>query len=164
MAELTAMESKLGEVLGLAQAAQVATDKVGKLVEDESVVATIQRLHDESVKVEEMSTELIGSDTFTGKKTAILDQARETKGEATEMMKTYLGDDADGLDGLEFLTMAEAAEMGHWKIVEKLNEQLADRDIKELTDYVVPLEEAHFKVTLESSLVLAAQEDPNAPA
>ena len=35
MAELTALESKIGEVIGLAMAAQGATDKVGKLVEEE---------------------------------------------------------------------------------------------------------------------------------
>ena len=33
------------------------------------------------------------------------------------MMDTYLGDDADGLDGLEFMTMAEAGELGHVAIV-----------------------------------------------
>jgi hypothetical protein len=44
--------------------------------------------------------------------------------------------------------------------VEKLNEQLGDRDIKELTDFVVPMQEQHLKLTLEGSLVLAGQEDP----
>ena len=38
------------------------------------------------------------------------------------MMTTYLGDDADGLDGFEFLTMAEAGEVGHWAVLGKLNE------------------------------------------
>ena len=164
MAELTAIDSKLGEVIGLAQAAKGATDKIGKLVEDEHVAATLRKMHDDAVKVEELSTELISTDTYAGKKTAILEQARTTKGEATEMMATYLGDDADGLDGLEFLTMAEAGEVGHWKIVEKLNEQLGDRDLKELTDFVVPMQEEHFRVTLDSALVLAGQEDPKAPA
>ncbi|MCW2960115.1 MAG: hypothetical protein JWM90_502 [Thermoleophilia bacterium] len=164
MAELTSLDSKLGEVLGLAMAAQGATDKVVRLVEDEHVAATLRKMHDEAAKVEEMSTELISGDDYQGKKTAILDQARETKAEATEMMRTYLGDDADGLDGLEFLTMAEAAEFGHWSIVAKMNEQFGSRDIRELTDFVLPLEEQHFKVTLENSLVLAGQEDPNAPA
>ena len=34
MAELTVLESKLGEVAGLAMAAQGATDKVKKLAQD----------------------------------------------------------------------------------------------------------------------------------
>jgi hypothetical protein len=35
VAELTNMETKLGEVMGLAMAAQTATDKVRKLLEDD---------------------------------------------------------------------------------------------------------------------------------
>ena len=166
MSELTALDSKIGEVLGLAMAAQKTTDKVAKLLSDDdaSVSATVRKLHDDAAKVEEMTTELISSDAFHGKKTAILDQARETKQEAIEMADTYLGDDADGLDGFEFLTMAEAGEFGHWKIVEKLNEQVANREIKELTDFVVPLQDEHFHITLDSSLTLAAAEDALAPA
>ena len=52
------------------------------------------------------ATEVAG--TFEGKKTAILDEAREVKQKATEMMQDYLDRAADGLDGFEFLTMAEA--------------------------------------------------------
>jgi hypothetical protein len=32
------------------------------------------------------------------------------------MMKTYLGGDADELDGFKFLTMAKAGELGHWTV------------------------------------------------
>ena len=56
--------------------------------------------------------ELAGS--FEGKKTAILDEARDVKGKGATMLSTYLDDDSDALDGFEFLTMAEAAEVGHW--------------------------------------------------
>lgn len=164
MAQLTTLDEKLGEVIGLAMAAKGATVKVGKLVEDEHCAKSVQKMHDDAVKVEEMGTELISSEKFAGKKTAILDKARETKQEAVEMMETYLGEDPDGLDGFEFLTMAEAGEVGHWKVVEKLNETLGDRDLRELTDFVVPLQEEHLALTLEGSLVLAGQEDPTAPA
>ena len=61
--------------------------------------------------------------TFKGKKTAILEKAREVKGEATEMRQAYLGGEDDPLDGFEFLTMAEAGEVGHWSIVANLNER-----------------------------------------
>src|SRR3954468_8324447 len=117
MAELTALESKLGEVLGLAMAAQDATEKVGRLVEEEGehddLRSTLQRMAKEAKETEERTTELASE--LDGKKTAILEKARETKQEAVEMMRTYLGDDADALDGFEFLTMAEAGEGGHWR-------------------------------------------------
>src|SRR2546428_8944481 len=72
----------------------------------------------EAVETEERCTRLAA--TIEGKKTALLEKARETKREAEEMARTYLGDDADALDGFEFLTMAEAGEVGHWEIVDVL--------------------------------------------
>ncbi|MBI2692551.1 MAG: hypothetical protein HYX29_11480 [Solirubrobacterales bacterium] len=45
-----------------------------------------------AVQTEKRATDYAG--TLDGKKTAILEAARETRGEATEMMQAYLGDDA----------------------------------------------------------------------
>jgi hypothetical protein len=164
MAELTTLDEKIGEVIGLAMASKDATDKVAKLLDDEHCLKTVQKMHQDAAKLEEMGTELISGEQFTGRKTAILEKAREVRHEGQEMMTTYLGDDADGLDGFEFLTMAEAGEVGHWKIVEKLNEQVGDRELKELTDFAVPLQEDHLHRTLECSLVLVGQEDPTSVA
>ena len=162
MAELTTIDEKLGEVIGLAMASKDVTDKVSKLLKDQHCLQMVEKMHNDAVKLEEMGTELISGEKFTGKKTAILEKARETRHEGQEMMQAYLGEDADGLDGFEFMTMTEAGEVGHWKIVEKLNEQLGDRDIAELCQFAVPLQEEHFARVLEGSLVLAGQEDPTA--
>ena len=43
-------------------------------------------------------------------------------------MKTYL-EDAEALDGLEFLSMAEAGELAHWEILAKPNETANDAEI-----------------------------------
>src|SRR5919107_987619 len=133
MAELTTLEEKLAEVLGLAQAAQKATEKVESLVEDEAVVSSLRQMREEAEETERRCTEV--ADQRDGKKTAILEKAQETKGEASEMMSTYLGDDADGLDGFEFLTMAEAGEVGHWAVLGKLNESAGESELGELVDW-----------------------------
>src|SRR5690348_13415924 len=150
MAELTAIESKIGEVLGLAMAAQGATEKVAKLVEDEGghddLVAALRRMHEEAREAEERTTELAGS--LDGKKTAILEKARETKQEATEMMSTYLGDDADALDGFEFLMMAEAGEVGHWRVVGTMSERASVPGLQELVQWAEPIQQRHFQQTL----------------
>ena len=90
----------------------------------------------------------------------MLDKARETKAEATEMMSTYLGDDADALDGFEFLTMAEAGEVGHWSVLGKLNEQAGDQRLQQLIEWALPIQERHFDDVKAGSLKLAGQEDP----
>ena len=158
MAELTTLEEKLAEVLGLAQSAQDATRKVEGLVDDKGIASRLQRMREEAEETERRCTEL--AERRDGKKTAILEKARETKGEASDMMSTYLGEDADGLDGFEFLTMAEAGEVGHWAVLAKLNETAAEKELDELTNWALPIQERHFSEVKECSIQLAGEEDP----
>jgi len=114
MAELTTLEEKLAEVLGLAQAAQGATEKIEGLVEDEGVASTLRQMREE----------------------------------------------ADGLDGFEFLTMAEAGEVGHWAVLEKLNESAGEQELRELVEWALPIQERHLTEARQCSLELAGKKDP----
>jgi hypothetical protein len=162
MAELTNLETKVAEVIGLAQAAQGATEKIEKLVDDEELKQTLARMREEAKETEKRTTSVV--ENFDGKKTAILDKARETKQEATEMMQTYLGSDADGLDGFEFLTMAEAGEVGHWEVLGAMNEQAGNAELQGVIQWATPIQQRHFEEAKQGSLQLAAEEDPNEPA
>jgi hypothetical protein len=102
--------------------------------------------------------------SFEGKKTAILDEAREVKQKATEMMQDYLDRSADGLDGFEFLTMAEAGEVGHWEILKTLNERASNAGVQELVEWGIPIQQRHFEDVRQGSLKLASEEDPNETA
>ncbi len=161
MSELTNLESKLAEVLGLAEAAKGATETVkGMLEEDEQHLAgTLERMHDEAGETADRCIAV--ADGLDGKKTAILEAARETKQEATEMMKTYLQGEEDALDGFEFLTMAEAGEVGHWAIVKKFNERAGISAVAELADWALPVQEEHLKLVSKGALDIAGREDPN---
>jgi hypothetical protein len=158
VAELTTLEEKLAEVLGLAQAAQGATEKVEGMVEDDGIASTLQKMREEAAETERRCIDL--ADAREGKKTAILEKAQETKSEATEMMQTYLGGESDGLDGFEFLTMAEAGEVGHWAVLGKLNEAAGEEAIKELVEWALPIQERHFSDVKDGSLKLAGEKDP----
>ena len=78
-------------------------------------------------------------------------------------MKTYL-EDAEALDGLEFLSMAEAGELAHLEILAKLNETANDREIDKIVNFALPLQQAHVDAVREQSLRLAGEEDPSEPA
>ncbi len=162
MAELTQLDTKIAEVIGLAQAAQGAIDKVSGLVEDSELKQQLEQVKQEAVETEERTTKVV--ENLNGKKTAILEKARETKQEATEMMQTYLGDDADDLDGFEFLTMAEAGEVGHWQILGTMNQKAGNQDLQQVIEWVTPIQERHFQQALNGSLQIASEEDPNEPA
>jgi hypothetical protein len=160
MAELTTLEEKLAEVCGLAKAAQEATQKVEGLTDNDELLGKLRQMREEAEETEKRCEQL--ADERDGKKTAILDKAQETKNEAAEMMQTYLTADSDDLDGFEFLTMAEAGEVGHWEILGKLNEKAGEEQVRELVEWALPIQERHFSDVREGSLVLAAEEDPNA--
>jgi hypothetical protein len=165
MAELTNLESKLGEVVGLAMAAQEAGQKVAKLAQEDGnddLVSTLERMLEQAKETEERGTEVASS--FEGKKTAILEEARDVKGKAQQMMKTYLDEASDTLDGFEFLTMAEAGEVGHWEILGTLNERARNSDVSALVGWALPIQQQHFETVRSTSLKLAAEENPNEPA
>src|SRR4051794_13516851 len=166
MAQITQIESKLAECLGLAQAAQVATRKVAKLAKadgEQELVALLDRMRDEAKETESRCKAV--AEKRDGKKTAINKKARETKTEAGQMLEAYLGgDDVDALDGFEFLTMAEAGELGHWEIVKTMATKAKDRGLVRLADWATPIQQNHVEAVRTSSLKLAESEDPNEPA
>jgi hypothetical protein len=160
MAELTTLEEKPAEVTGLAAAAQDATKKVEGMLdgEDSELAQALRKMREEAEETERRCAEVAGE--RDGKKTAILDKAAETKKEAKEFMDIYLGEDSDGLDGFEFLTMTEAGEAGHWAILGNVNEKAGEAELRELVDWALPIQERHLEEMREGSLRLAAEEDP----
>jgi hypothetical protein len=156
MADLTPLDEKLAEVLGLAQAAQSVTETVSKMEDAEDFAADLQRMNEQAAETERRTDALI--DGLEGKKTAIRDMARETKGEAIDMMKTYLADEEEALDGFEFLSMAEAGELCHWEIVEKMAETITASDVHELATWAVGVQREHVATVRDASLKLAVEE------
>jgi hypothetical protein len=156
MADLTPLDEKLAEVLGLAQAAQRATDTVGAMEDAETFAEDLRRMHEQAAETERRTDQLV--DGLEGKKTAIRDMARETKAEATDMMKTYLEGEEEALDGFEFLSMAEAGELCHWKIVETMAGTIGADDVHKLATWAVGIQREHIEVVRNASLKLAEQE------
>jgi hypothetical protein len=160
VAELTKLESKLAEVIGLAMAAQGATEKVESLVSDRQLASRLKSMRREAADAEKRGTAVASG--ITGKKGAILKEARTTKKKATEMMSDYLERGSDGLDGFEFLTMAEAGEVGHWTVLGELNKRAPNAEIRELVRWQLPIQRQHLKDAQQGCVTLAAKEDPDA--
>jgi hypothetical protein len=156
MAELNPLDEKLAEVLGLAQAAQKATETVSTMEDAEPFQDRLAKMAEQAAETERRTDALI--DGLEGKKTAIRDMARETKGEAVKMMETYLADEEEALDGFEFLSMAEAGELCHWEIVETMAEKAGIGEVRELATWAVGVQRDHVQVVRSASLELAADE------
>jgi hypothetical protein len=156
MADLTPLDEKLAEVLGLARAAQRATDRVASMEGAEHFAADLRTMGEQAAETERRTDALV--DGLEGRKTAIREMARETKTEAVEMMQTYLEGEEEALDGFEFLAMAEAGELGHWEIVAKMAETVGDAEARALAEWAVGVQREHVETVRRASLVLAAEE------
>jgi hypothetical protein len=160
MAELTNLETKLGEVIGLAMAAQAATERIEKLTKDRTLKKQLQTMRKEAALAEKEGTAVAAS--LDGKKGKILAEARSVKTKGATMMKTYLERGSDDLDGFEFLTMAEAGEVGHWTVLHELNKQAKHAGIRQLVATHLPIQKRHLKEAMAASVLLAAKEDATA--
>ena len=156
MAELTPLDEKLAEVLGLAQAAQQATKHVAGMEGAEPFKTALDAMGEQAAETERRTDGYI--DTLEGRKTAIREQARETKSEAVDMMKTYLEGEEEALDGFEFLSMAEAGELCHWEIVQVIAFTTENDDAKQLADWAVDVQGRHVGGVRKAYLALAAEE------
>ena len=156
MADLTPLDEKIGEVLGLAQAAQAATDVVSKMEGADEFSDDLTMMRRQAEETERRTGELV--DSLDGRKTAIREKARETKSEATEMMQTYLGDEEEALDGFEFLSMAEAGELCHWEIVERISSAIQHQKASELARWAVTVQREHINAVRQAYLELAGHE------
>src|SRR5215213_3948223 len=156
MADLTPLDEKLGEVLGLAQAAQAATKTVREMEDAERFADDLDRMHDQAAETERRTDDLV--DGREGRKTAIREKARDTRHEATEMMETYLGGEEEALDGFEFLSMAEAGELCHWEIVHTMSQTVGEDDAHRLAEWAVGVQREHVEAVRRAALALAAEE------
>ena len=162
MAELTNLETKLGEVIGLAMASQATIERVERLNKDRALGKQLKTMRAEAAVAEKQGTALAG--TFNGKKSKILGEARSVKKKGGEMMRAYLERGSDALDGFEFITMAEAGEVGHWQVLEQMAKQTKHAGVRDLVRTQLPIQKRHLKEAMAASMTLAAKEDPNAAA
>jgi hypothetical protein len=126
------------------------------------LAASLKKMRKEAVQAEKDGTAVAAS--INGKKSKILAEARTVKTKGATMMKTYLERGSDDLDGFEFLTMAEAGEVGHWSVLETLNRQARHPGVKQLVSTHLPIQKRHLKDVMSASVSLAAKEDANAAA
>jgi hypothetical protein len=156
MADLSPLEEKLGEVLGLAQAAQVSTGKVSAMEGAHDFHADLERMYQQAAETERRTDALV--EGREDKKATIREKARKTKSGVSEMMTSYLGDESVALDGFEFLSMAKAGELCHWEIVGRMAETSGPPEVRELAQWVIGVQRQHVEKVREASLLLAVEE------
>jgi hypothetical protein len=132
MANLQKLEQKIGEALGLEKAAQVAVEELSAkgLLDEGGMKDKLQnmkkRANTHQANLEELISALesegIGSQN-------IQNAAQETEQKAAEMMKTYLGDDPDSSEAIEFLCLAEGGEVTHFEVLSAITKGVKNKKL-----------------------------------
>jgi hypothetical protein len=131
MVEKEKLEEQIGECLGLERAAQQAVEELtakglfdeGGLKQKLNGMKSEAGNHEE--RLDEIMTLVIEKQGLD--KSSIEQHAEETVQKATQMMQTYLGEDPDKLDALEFLCLAEGGEVTHYEVLSKLAGGIRDK-------------------------------------
>jgi ferritin-like metal-binding protein YciE len=120
MADQEMIQEKIGEAVGLEKAAQKAVEDLDSrgLLKAEQMKKLSRMKEDASQQEEEMEDlvkELVESDGFD--QDTIEEKAEETAEKASKIMETYLGEDPDTQEALEFLCLAEGGEVTHYEVL-----------------------------------------------
>jgi hypothetical protein len=142
------LEETIGECLGLERAAQAAVEEMSSKGLLEGVEDKLGRMKEEASGHEQKLEELIQSVTKSEglDASSIEEHAEETVQKATEMMHTYLGEDPDTLDALEFLCLAEGGEVTHYEVLSKLSTKAKDKKIATKARSILAQEKKHLQL------------------
>ena len=143
------LEEQIGECLGLERAAQQAVQDLSQkgLLDKPGLNGKLVGMQKEAggheSKLEEVIQRVTESEGLD--KQSIEDHAGETVQKATEMMRTYLGDQPDTLDALEFLCLAEGGEVTHYEVLSKFIPQVKDKRFGTAVRSILREEKRHLQ-------------------
>jgi ferritin-like metal-binding protein YciE len=143
------IEKKIGEVLGLEMAAQKAVEQlISKGILDKADIKKEveeirrQEANNHQTQLEELCQKLSESEGLN--ENNIKNTATETEQKATKMMQTYLGNNPDLSEALEFLSIAEGSEVVHYEGLDSLAKEFKDKDLAKKTKSLLTEEKNHI--------------------
>jgi hypothetical protein len=150
MAELTPLQEKLGDVLGLALAAPVVLDKV-EVRDDDARLAEIRH---EAREVQARCAEIAAS-WGDDVRWDVLAHAAIVNRKAGEQLHAFVKAGTDSIRSYEFMAMAEAGELAATLALRGLNGG-SDTLVEELVGFAVPVQERHLRAALAGCVRCAA--------
>jgi ferritin-like metal-binding protein YciE len=149
MVETEKVEEQIGEVLGLEIAAQKAVEELSSkgLQDKRGMKGKLQTMKNEAAnhqkKIEKLMQGISKSEGLNQ------DSIRQHAEEASQMMQTYLGEDPDTLDALEFLCLAEGGEVTHYEVLSEVAKELKEKRFATEIRSILKEEKEHLKLCTE---------------
>lgn len=146
------IQEKIGEALGLEIAAQKAVEDLDSrgLLKPEQM-KKLSKMKDEASQQEEEMQDLIKglveSDGFDQEE--IDEKADETADKASKIMETYLGDEPDNQEALEFLCLAEGGEVTHYEVLSSIEKDVKNKKFGTKVRSILKEEKRHLDLCMK---------------
>jgi rubrerythrin len=151
MVELQKLEQKIGEALGLEKAAQSAVEELSAkgLLDEGGMKDKLQNMKKQANNHESNLEELVSALESEGLSSEnIQTAAQETEQKATEIMKTYLGEDPDSSEAIEFLCLAEGGEVTHYEVLNAMTKGVKNRKFASKVKSILAEEKRHLQLCI----------------
>ena len=140
------------EALDLEKAAQKAVEDLDSrgLLKPEQMKKLSKMKEEASQQEEEMSTlvkDLEESDGFDQEE--IDEKADETADKASKIMETYLGDEPDNQEALEFLCLAEGGEVTHYEVLNSVAKDVKNKKFGTKVRSILKEEKRHLDLCMK---------------
>jgi tRNA isopentenyl-2-thiomethyl-A-37 hydroxylase MiaE len=158
MANLQKLEQKIGEALGLEKAAQVAVEELSAkgLLDEGGMKDKLQNMKKQANNHQSNLENLIPALESEGLSSEnIQNAATETEQKAAEMMKTYLGEDPDSSEAIEFLCLAEGGEVTHYEVLSALTKGVKNKKLATKVKAVLAEEKRHLQLCIRLARQIA---------
>ena len=141
------IQEKIGEALGLEKAAQKAVeilDSRGLLKPEhmKKLSKMKEEAGEQEQKMEDLVQQLSESDDLNSEK--IESTAEETAQKCSKMMETYLGEDPDTQEALEFLCLAEGGEVTHYEVLTAIAKDVKNKKFGTTVKAILKEEQRHL--------------------
>lgn len=161
MSDQEMIQEKIGEALGLEMAAQKAVEELNSRGLLEAVhMEKLSKMKAEAGKQEEemqaLVDELVESDGF--EKETIDEKAEETAKKASKIMETYLGEEPDTQEALEFLCLAEGGEVTHYEVLTSVAKDVKNKKFGTKVRAILKEEKRHLNLCTKMAKDNAASE------
>jgi hypothetical protein len=146
----TKLEQKIGEALGLEMAAQKAVEELGSkgLLDEGGMKKKLEQMKKQAsnhqTQLEGLLPKLSESEGLDSNNIQTI--ATETEQKASQIMKTYLGEEPDSSEAIEFLCLAEAGEVTHYEVMSVLTKGIKNRQFASKVRAILTEEKKHLQL------------------
>jgi ferritin-like metal-binding protein YciE len=149
MVEKELIEQKIGEAIGLEKAAQKAVEELKskgliKAEHEKKLTRMKDQTNKQQKEMEDLIEEIAENEGFDVEN--INSVSEETAQKVSKIMETYLGEEPDTQEALEFLCLAEGGEVTHYEVLASVAKQVKSRKFGTQVRNILKEEQNHLEL------------------